>query len=162
MRWATLELPGSSSMSPLPTSFSAPGWSRMTRLSVRLTTANAIRAGMLALITPVMTLTDGPLRGDDQVDADGAGLLGDAGDALLDVAGRDHHQVVELVDDDDDVRQPLERAGRQPGSGLQLAAVERGVVAGDVAEADLGQQVVAPLHLLAPPTAGRWPPSSGW
>ena len=59
MRWETLELPGSSSMSPLPTSFSAPGWSRMTRLSVRLDTANATRAGMLALITPVITLTLG-------------------------------------------------------------------------------------------------------
>ena len=31
----------------------------MTRESVRLETANAIRAGMLALITPVITLTDG-------------------------------------------------------------------------------------------------------
>ena len=69
-----------------------------------------MRAGTLALITPVMTFTLGPLRGDDEVDADGARLLGDAGDALLDVAGGDHHQVVELVDDDDDVRQPLERA----------------------------------------------------
>ena len=59
MRWDTLELPGSRSMSPLPTSFSAPGWSRMTRLSVRLDTANAMRAGMLALMTPVMTLTLG-------------------------------------------------------------------------------------------------------
>ena len=59
MRCDTLELPGSRSMSPLPTSFSAPGWSRMTRLSVRLDTAKATRAGMLALITPVMTLTLG-------------------------------------------------------------------------------------------------------
>ena len=59
MRWATEELPGSSSMSPLPTSFSAPGWSRMTRESVRLDTANAMRAGTLALITPVMTFTLG-------------------------------------------------------------------------------------------------------
>ena len=59
MRWLTLLLPGSNNMSPLPTSFSAPGWSRMTRLSVRLLTAYAMRAGMLALMTPVMTLTDG-------------------------------------------------------------------------------------------------------
>ena len=59
MRCDTLELPGSSSMSPLPTSFSAPGWSRMTRLSVRLDTAKATRAGMLALMTPVITLTLG-------------------------------------------------------------------------------------------------------
>ena len=107
MRWATEELPGSRSMSPLPTSFSAPGWSRMTRESVRLDTAKAMRAGMFALITPVMTFTLGRWVATMQVDADGAGLLGDAGDRLLDVAGGDHHQVVELVDDDDDVRQPL-------------------------------------------------------
>ena len=60
----------------------------MTRLSVRLLTANAARAGMLALMTPVMTLTDRPLRGDDQVDADGTGLLGDAGDATPRRRGR--------------------------------------------------------------------------
>ena len=46
-------------MSPLPTRRSAPGWSKMTRLSARLDTAKASRAGMLALMTPVMTLTDG-------------------------------------------------------------------------------------------------------
>ena len=38
--------------------------------------------------------------------------------------------------------------------GCELAAVEGGVVAGDVAEADLGQQVVAPLHLLDRPAEG--------
>jgi hypothetical protein len=35
--------------------------------------------GTLALINPVMTLTDGALGGDHQVDAHGAGHLGDAG-----------------------------------------------------------------------------------
>ena len=46
-------------MSPLPMSRSAPGWSRMTRLSARDETAKASRDGMLALITPVITSTDG-------------------------------------------------------------------------------------------------------
>ena len=46
-------------MSPLPMSRSAPGWSRMTRLSASDDTENASRDGMLALITPVMTSTDG-------------------------------------------------------------------------------------------------------
>ena len=46
-------------MSPLPTSFSAPGWSRMTRESVSDDTAKAMRAGTLALMTPVITFTDG-------------------------------------------------------------------------------------------------------
>ena len=119
------------------------------------------RAGMLALMTPVMTFDARPLGGDDEVDADGAGLLGDAADRLLDVAGRHHHQVVQLVDHDHDERQALVRAVAAR-LGLEVAAVEGGVVAGDVAEADLGQQVVAALHLLAPPTTGRWPPSSGW
>ena len=58
------------------------------------------------------------LRGDDEVHADGAGLLGDAGDALLDVAGGHHHQVVELVDDDDDVRRDVRTRGPMPGSGF--------------------------------------------
>ena len=59
MRWATLELGPSRSMSPHPTRRSAPCWSRMTRLSARLDTAKARRDGMLALMTTVMTLTDG-------------------------------------------------------------------------------------------------------
>ena len=48
-----------SSMSPLPTSRSAPGWSRITRLSASDDTEKAMRLGMLALITPVITSTDG-------------------------------------------------------------------------------------------------------
>ena len=46
-------------MSPWPMSFSAPAWSRITRESARLLTENASRLGMLALITPVITSTDG-------------------------------------------------------------------------------------------------------
>ena len=140
-------------MSPLPMRRSAPGWSRITRLSASDDTANASRDGMLALMTPVMTSTDGPLGGDDQVDADGAGHLGDAADRVLDVAGRHHHQVVELVDHDEDERQALVGAVGA-GLGLQVAAVEGGVVARDVAHADLGQQVVAALHLVHRPRQG--------
>ena len=43
----------------MPISFSAPGWSRMTRLSVRLEVENASRDGTLALISPVTTSTLG-------------------------------------------------------------------------------------------------------
>ena len=46
------------------------------------------------------------LGGHDEVDARGAGELRDAGDRGLDLVGGDHHQVGELVDDDDDVRHP--------------------------------------------------------
>ena len=43
------------------------------------------------------------------MDADGAGHLREAADRLLDVAGRHHHQVGELVDHDEDERQPVVR-----------------------------------------------------
>ena len=46
-------------MSPLPISRSAPGWSRITRLSASDDTEKAMREGMLALMTPVITSTDG-------------------------------------------------------------------------------------------------------
>ena len=47
------------SMSPLPSSRSAPISSSTTRESLRLVTWNAIRAGRLPLIRPVTTSTDG-------------------------------------------------------------------------------------------------------
>ena len=106
-------------MSPLPTSFSAPGWSRMTRLSVRLRHGERDAGRDVGLDDAGDDVDRRALRGDDQVDADGPGLLGDAGDALLDVAGRDHHQVVELVDDDDDERQPLVLPASLPRLGLR-------------------------------------------
>ena len=50
---------GMNSISPMPSSFSAPAPSRMVRLSTWLDTAKAMRLGMLALIRPVMTSTLG-------------------------------------------------------------------------------------------------------
>ena len=50
---------GRNSPSPIPISFSAPGWSRMTRESVSDDVANASRDGTLVLIRPVTTSTDG-------------------------------------------------------------------------------------------------------
>ena len=52
-----------------------------------------------------------PLGGDDEVDADGARHLRQARDRGFDVGRRDHHQVGELVDDDDVVRQRLQVRG---------------------------------------------------
>ncbi len=43
----------------MPISFSAPGWSRMTRLSVSDDVAKDSRDGTLVLIRPVTTSTDG-------------------------------------------------------------------------------------------------------
>ena len=54
------ELPtGLKSMSPAPSSDSAPFWSRITRESVCEETAKAIREGTFALIMPVITSTRG-------------------------------------------------------------------------------------------------------
>ena len=57
---AGLDAPiGRNSASPLPSSFSAPGWSRMTRESASDEVLNPSRDGTLALIRPVTTSTDG-------------------------------------------------------------------------------------------------------
>ncbi len=53
------EAGGRNSMSPLPSSCSAPLPSRMVRESIFDATRNAMRAGRFALIRPVMTSTDG-------------------------------------------------------------------------------------------------------
>ncbi len=59
MRWSFDEPTGEKSMSPMPSSDSAPFWSRITRESVCELTAKAIRDGTLALIMPVITSTRG-------------------------------------------------------------------------------------------------------
>ena len=53
----------------------------------------------------------GALGGDDEVDASGAGFLREAGDLLLYGFALGHHQVGQLVDDDDDERQFFQRLG---------------------------------------------------
>ena len=96
----------------MPSSASAPIWSRMVRESILLDTWNESRVGMLALIRPVMTSTLGRCVARIRCMPDGARLLRQAGDQLLDLLADDHHQVGQLVDDDDDVGQPLQRLGR--------------------------------------------------
>ena len=58
-RWGLDDEADSNNMSPLPISRSAPPWSRITRLSAWVDTEKAIRDGMLALMTPVITSTEG-------------------------------------------------------------------------------------------------------
>ena len=53
------EAGGRNSMSPLPSSCSAPLPSRIVRESIFDDTRNEIRDGMFALIRPVITSTDG-------------------------------------------------------------------------------------------------------
>jgi hypothetical protein len=70
-------------------------------------TWKAMRAGMLALMTPVMTSTDGRWVATMQWMPRGARHLRDAGDGHFDVGRRDQHQVGQLVDDDHDVGELL-------------------------------------------------------
>ena len=90
------------------------------------------------------------LGGQHQVDAGGTGQLGDAHDRVLDVARGDHHQVGELVDDDQKVRvglqDPLGARGRH-----DLAVLHGLVEVVDVLEAEVGEVVVAGVHLLDHP-----------
>ena len=126
----------------------------MTRESARLLTENAMRLGHVGLDHAGDDVDRRPLRRDHEVDADGPRHLRDAADARLDVACGHHHEVVELVDDDHDERQALVAlAGVGIGLvlGRQLAAVEHRVVAGDVAHTDLGEQLVAHVHLAHGP-----------
>jgi hypothetical protein len=99
----------------------------MVRLSILLVTMNEIRVGKLALIVPVMTSTEGRCVAVHDVDAGGAGHLGEALDRALDLLAGDHHQVGHLVDDHDDVGQ--RRRGPTPRSS-KIASPESLVEAG--------------------------------
>ena len=59
MRWGLPAPCGMNSASPIPISFSAPAWSRITRESVSDEVANASLEGTFVLISPVTTSTDG-------------------------------------------------------------------------------------------------------
>ena len=90
------------------------------------------------------------LGGQDQVDAHRAGLLGDADDRALDLLVG-HHQVGQLVDDEDHVGEFAGDAGGFLVGGavegpLDVLPVHL-VVAGDVAAAGLCEELVAFVHL---------------
>ena len=103
------EAGGRNSMSPLPSSCSAPLPSRIVRESIFDDTRNEMRAGRFALIRPVMTSTDGRcvarIRWMPTARAICASRQIDSSTSLL----GHHHQVGELVDDDDDEGQRLGR-----------------------------------------------------
>ena len=98
-----------------------------------------------------------PLRGDDEMDADRARLLRQARHRILDVLRRHHHQVGELVDDDDDV--DCSGSGTFTGSpfrqlhraAIAVDVLQQRVVLIDVAHAALGEAAVAILHLVHGP-----------
>ena len=80
---------GRNSASPWPTSFSAPGWSRMTRESIRLEVEKASRDGTLALISPVTTSTLGRWVASTRWMPTCPGQLGEPHHGVLDVARGD-------------------------------------------------------------------------
>ena len=95
-------------------------------------------------------LGDGSLGGQDQVDPGSAGQLGDALDRGLHVLRGGHHEVGELVDDDQEVGvgAQLSLGSRQ---GLDLSGPHCLVEVVDVLETEGGQVVVAGVHLAHHP-----------
>ncbi|SIG96314.1 Uncharacterised protein [Mycobacteroides abscessus subsp. abscessus] len=84
------------------------------------------------------------------MDAGGAGELRDPLDRGLDVAGGDHHEIGELVDDDEEVRVGLEDP-LGPGRHLHAALADGLVELLDVLEAEVREVVVAGVHLAHDP-----------
>ena len=139
-------------MSPRPSSRSAPLPSRMTRESIFDETLNAMREGRFALMTPVRTSTDGRCVATTRWMPDRARLLRDPHDRLLDVLGRRHHEIGELVDDDHDERHRLELEVRvvgvlRPHARHRLGVLDRRVVLLRVADlAEVRERLEPLLH----------------
>ena len=97
-----------------------------------------------------------PLRGEDDVDAHGARLLGQAGDRGLDLLGRRHHEIGQLVDDHDDEGQELRESLHLGGVDLVLESLAQllraeSVVTRDMADSRRGEHLVPLLHLVHGP-----------
>ena len=96
---------GRNSMSPLPSSASAPFWSRMVRLSTFDATRNAIRLGKFALMRPVITFTDGRCVARIRWMPMARAFCASMRERRLHLPLHRHHQVRQLVDHDDDERE---------------------------------------------------------
>ena len=75
------------------------------------------------------------------MDSHGAGHLGDPHDGVLHHPAGHHHEVVQLVDDDHDVREPVEHVL------FEAPRVELLAIRFDIADPGVGEQVVAAIHL---------------
>ncbi len=167
-----------SSMSPLPTSRSAPGWSRMTRLSASDDTEKAMRLGMFALITPVITSTDGrcvaitrwmptaraicAMRTMESSTSRAATIMRSLSSSTTtrmkgsgSIGLLFGHGLVRVLDRRvvlaERPRRHVAHEASVRGRRLDAALRHQLVVARDVAHAVLGQQAVAALHLLDRP-----------
>ena len=127
---------GLKSMSPWPSRLSAPG-AVEDHARVGLARDGERDPGRdVRLDHPGDHVDRRALRREHEVDPDGARLLGEPDDRVLDRLRRDHHQVGELVDHDEQVRQRV-----------LPARPERAVRLGQVARADDREALVAALHL---------------
>ena len=164
-------------MSPLPSSASAPFWSRMVRLSTLDATRNAIRLGKFALMRPVMTFTEGRWVARIRWMPMARAFCARIGQRGLHLGLHRHHEIGQLIDDHDDERQHslgVDLVHRRLRRGIRGLGVDRGegrlgpgrvperlafldlaVEVGDVARAVGLEQLVAPLHLEHGPLEHR-------
>ena len=73
--------------------------------------------------------------------------LSDTADGQLDLLAHIHHQVGQLVDDDDDIRHLLRRLGVFVVAIVKNPGLHLGVVLADITHADLRQDLKPSLHL---------------
>ena len=93
------------------------------------------------------------LRCYNKVHACGSCLLRDTADGVLDFLGGDHHQVSQLVDNDDDLRQHLILLGMTVLGllGFGLFGTHEVVIADQIAHLMVCEQLVAAFHLTNRP-----------
>lgn len=97
-----------------------------------------MRDGMLALIRPVMTLTEGRWVATTKCMPGRPSQLGDTANQLLKLATCLHHQVGEFVNDDHDMRQWL----------FVFRFLNGFVVTVNVANPFVGEEAISPFHLV--------------
>ena len=86
---------------------------------------------------------------DNEVHTCGTRFLRDTADGVLDLLGGDHHQVGQLVDNDDDLREHLILLGRSVLGllGLGLFRAHKVVIADQITHLMIREQLVAAFHL---------------
>ena len=106
------------------------------------------------------------LRGQNQVDTGGTGLLGQSSNQLLDLLADHHHQISQLIDHHHDLRQGRQRRhltglghlgmGQRIQQGLTLlqGLFYLGIEACQVASVEFAHQPIATFHLAHTPVQG--------
>ncbi len=150
-------------MSPWPSSCSAPLWSRIVRESTLRGHLERDARRDVRLDQAGDDVDRRPLRREDHVHAGGARLLREARDQLLDLLADAHHQVGELVDDDDDERQRLgsgaSASPRRLGTALGVSNGSRIGLPASIASLTLRLKPREVAHAERAPRAGSGAPS---